>query len=117
MGIDHRRIHKVEELRQCEARELFIKHAFQKSKYEEDYSELTNKIILYANGLPLALWIIGSYLCGRNIQDWENALKKYENTPDKNIQEKLKISYDGLEETEKEIFLDIACFFLGFQKG
>ena len=29
LGIDHRRIHKVEELRQCEARELFIKHAFQ----------------------------------------------------------------------------------------
>ena len=50
-------------------------------------------------------------MCGRNIQDWENALKKYENIPDKNIQEKLKISYDGLEETEKDIFLDIACFF------
>ena len=33
LGIDHCRIHKVEELRQCEACELFIKHAFQKSKY------------------------------------------------------------------------------------
>ena len=27
------------------------------------------------------------------------------------IQEILKVSYDGLEETEKETFLDIACFF------
>ena len=116
LGINHRRIHKVEELRQCEARELFIKHAFQTSKYEEDYSELSNKIILYANGLPLALQIIGSHLCGKNIQDWENALEKYENIPHQNIQEKLKISYDGLEENEKDIFLDIACFFKGYKK-
>ena len=55
-------------------------------------------------------------MCGRNIQDWENALKKYENIPDQNIQEKLKISYDGLEEIEKDIFLDIACFFKGYKK-
>ncbi|XP_030967430.1 TMV resistance protein N-like [Quercus lobata] len=116
LGIGHRRIHKVEELRQCEARELFIKHAFQTIKYEEDYSELANKIILYANGLPLALQIIGSHLCGKNIQDWKNALEKYETIPPQNIQEKLKISYDGLEETEKVIFLDIACFFKGYKK-
>ena len=49
------RIYEVTKLSQCEAIELFNRHAFQASKYEEDYSELTNKIILYANGLPLAL--------------------------------------------------------------
>ncbi|KAK4592932.1 hypothetical protein RGQ29_017175 [Quercus rubra] len=115
LQIDHRRIHKVEELRQYEARELFIKHAFQTSN-EEDYSELVNQIILYANGLPLALKVIGSDLCGKSIQEWKNALEKYENIPHKNIQERLKISYDGLEETEKDIFLDIACFFKGYKK-
>ncbi|XP_030962291.1 TMV resistance protein N-like [Quercus lobata] len=117
LKIDHRRIHKVEELRQCEAYELFIKHAFQTSKYEEEYEELANKIILYANGLPLALQIIGSDLCGKSIQEWKNALEKYENIPHQNIQEKLKISYDGLEKTEKDIFLDIACFFKGYNMG
>ena len=116
LGIDHRRIHKVEELSQSEAHELFIKHAFQTSEYEEDYSELANKIILYANGLPLALQIIGSDLCGKSIQEWKDALEKYENIPHQNIQEKLKISYDGLEKTEKDIFLDIACFFKGYRK-
>ena len=118
LDIDHRRIHKVEELSQCEARELFIKHAFQTSKYEEeeDYSELANKIILYANGLPLALQIIGSHLHGKNIQYWKNALEKYEKIPDKKIQEILKISYDGLEKHEQDIFLDIACFFKGYRK-
>ncbi|KAL4599923.1 hypothetical protein ACB092_11G162300 [Castanea dentata] len=116
LGIDHRRIHKVEELRQCEARELFIKHAFQASKYGEDYSELVEHIICYANGLPLALKIIGSDLCGKKIHEWKSALEKYKNIPHKDIQEILKISYDGLEDFEKEIFLDIACFFKGYNK-
>jgi hypothetical protein len=40
-------------------------------------------------------------------------LEKYKRIPEKNIHEKLKISYDGLEESEKNIFLDIACFFKG----
>ncbi|KAL4599926.1 hypothetical protein ACB092_11G162600, partial [Castanea dentata] len=116
LGIDHRRIHKVEELRQCEARELFIRHAFQASKYGEDYSELVEHIICYANGLPLALKIIGSDLCGKNIHEWKSALEKYKNIPHKDIQEILKISYDGLENFEKEIFLDIACFFNSYNK-
>ncbi|XVF70259.1 hypothetical protein PTKIN_Ptkin11bG0146600 [Pterospermum kingtungense] len=32
------------------------------------------------------------------------------------IHERLLISFDGLEETEKKIFLDIACFFIGENK-
>lgn len=36
--------------------------------------------------------------------------------PDQKIFEILKISYDGLQETEKKIFLDIACFFKGNDK-
>ena len=34
--------------------------------------------------------------------------------PKEDVQEILKVSYDGLEETEKETFLDIACFFKGW---
>jgi hypothetical protein len=40
-------------------------------------------------------------------------LEKYKRIPNNNIHQKLKISYDGLEESEKNIFLDIACFFKG----
>uniref|UniRef100_A0A7N2LFQ5 TIR domain-containing protein n=2 Tax=Quercus lobata TaxID=97700 RepID=A0A7N2LFQ5_QUELO len=110
------RIYEVTELNQSEARELFNLHAFHTSKYGEDYSELAEQIICYANGLPLALKIIGSDLCGKKIYEWKSALEKYKNIPHKNIQEILKISYDGLENFEKEIFLDIACFFKGYNK-
>ena len=36
--------------------------------------------------------------------------------PNEDIQEILKISYDGLEGTEQDIFLNIACFFKGWHK-
>ncbi|XP_065616389.1 disease resistance protein Roq1-like isoform X2 [Quercus suber] len=110
------RIYEVTKLSQCEAVELFNRHAFQASKYGEDYSELAKQIICYANGLPLVLEIIGSDLCGKNIREWKSALEKYKNIPHKDIQKILKISYDGLEKFEKEIFLDIACFFKGYNK-
>ena len=115
LGKDHP-IYKVKELNQSEALELFSLHAFQTDKLEKDYSKLAEQIINYANGLPLALKIIGSDLCGKSINEWKSALEKYKNIPHKKIQEKLKISYDGLEKTEKVIFLDIACFFKGFSK-
>ncbi|GKE33607.1 Toll/interleukin-1 receptor domain-containing protein [Tanacetum coccineum] len=35
------------------------------------------------------------------------------NIPESDIVDKLKISYDGLKPVEKELFLDIACFFRG----
>ena len=36
--------------------------------------------------------------------------------PEKEIVEKLKISFDALNEADQRIFLDIACFFSGFDK-
>ena len=115
LGKDHL-VYVVKELNQCEAHKLFELHAFQINKPREDYSEVAEQIIHYANGLPLALTIIGSYLYGKSVLEWENALEKYKNIPHKKIQEKLKISYDGLEKTEKDIFLHVACLFKGFEK-
>ena len=103
-------------MNQCEARELFCLHAFQTNKLQEDYSKIAEQIIHYANGRPLALKIIGSDLCGKSIREWESALGKYKDIPHEKIQEKLKISYDGLGKIKKDIFLDIACFFKGFYK-
>ena len=116
LGKDHL-IYELKGLNQFESHELFNLHAFPKIEPKKDYSEVAKQIIHYANGLPLALKIIGYDLCGKSICDWRSALEKYKNIPHKKIVEKLKISYDGLEKTEQDIFLDIACFFKGFDRS
>ena len=69
--------YEVKELDKHEALELFNQHAFRGNKPEEDYFELANQVIQYAGGLPLALTIIGSDLCGRTKSEWEGAIRQY----------------------------------------
>ena len=110
------RTYKVKELGAHEALELFSQHAFHKSKPPQDYSDLAYRVMDYTKGLPLALTIIGSDLYGRTKDAWKAAINKYEKIPRADILEILKVSYDGLEESEKDIFLDISCFFRGWFK-
>ena len=108
---------KLKELNKNEALQLFKEHAFPENKpHDEDYSKLATKFIDFANGLPLALEIIARDLCGKDKEEWESALDMYNKIPNEDIQNILKVSYDGLKETEKDIFLDIACFFKGWDK-
>nr|XP_023880263.1 TMV resistance protein N-like [Quercus suber] len=104
----------VEELDEDEAIKLFRKHAFPSNEVPEDYLELEQQAISYAKGLPLALKVMGRDLCEKPIDDWEDALDCYKKNPLEDIQNVLKRSYDGLTENEKNIFLDIACFFKGY---
>uniref|UniRef100_A0A7N2LHW1 TIR domain-containing protein n=2 Tax=Quercus lobata TaxID=97700 RepID=A0A7N2LHW1_QUELO len=108
--------YKVKKLDNHEALDLFSQYAFHKVKPDEEYSKLTNQALYYAKGLPLALEIIGSNLCGETKPVWESTLRKYEKYPDERINEILEVSYDGLGENEKNIFLDISCFFKGRSK-
>ncbi|XP_042962546.1 disease resistance protein RPV1-like [Carya illinoinensis] len=96
-----------------EALQLLSLHAFKKEEPLDEYVELSKQVIKYAQGLPLALTMLGSDLKGQSRPQWKNALEKYKNIPHKNIQSVLRISYDDLEDNEKEMFLDIAFFFKG----
>ncbi|XP_030959274.1 TMV resistance protein N-like [Quercus lobata] len=107
---------KVKELNKHQAFQLFTKHAFPGNKPDEDYSKLATKFTNFAKGLPLALEIIARDLCGKTKDEWESALDMYNKIPNKGIQNILQVSYDGLQGTEKDIFLDIACFFKGWDK-
>ena len=82
----------------------------------KEFEDLSFHGLNYAKGLPLALIVLGSFLCGRNIQVWKSTLSKLKRVPDKQLYDTLKISFDGLEDHEKAIFLDIACFFKGVEK-
>jgi hypothetical protein len=84
----------------------------------KDFAEISSKIVEYSGGLPLALEVLGSYLFDRGVTDWNCVLEKIKLIPNDQVQEKLKISYDGLnDDTMKEIFLDIACFFIGMDRN
>ncbi|XP_059627262.1 TMV resistance protein N-like [Cornus florida] len=105
--------HSVEALNEDEATQLLSLKAFKQSFPSEGYLEISKQIVDYAGGLPLALTILGSFLHGRTTDEWKSTLIKLHKIPNKEILQVLKISFDELDEMEKEIFLDIACFFKG----
>ncbi|QHO55630.1 disease resistance protein Roq1 isoform X1 [Arachis hypogaea] len=107
------KIYKMKLLSDPESLELFCWNAFKMTRPEANYEGLSNQAIHYAQGLPLALKVIGSNLINKNLKEWKSALDKYEKNPPKDIQSVLRVSYDSLEGNEKDIFLDIACFFNG----
>ncbi|PWA61747.1 toll/interleukin-1 receptor (TIR) domain-containing protein [Artemisia annua] len=94
-----------------EGNTLFKKHAYNDKKPLKDYWELSLRVVSYAAGLPLALKVIGSFLYDKDKKEWMSTLDRLKDIPESEIVEKLKISYDGLKKVEKELFLDIACFF------
>ncbi|XP_027359978.1 TMV resistance protein N-like [Abrus precatorius] len=112
---DVERIYEVEGLNHKEALELFIWSAFKRKDVKPTYVDISERVIMYSNGLPLSLEIIGSDLYGKTVSEWKSALDTYERIPHENIQGILRVSYDGLKEFEKEIFLDMACFFKGYK--
>nr|XP_028965425.1 TMV resistance protein N-like isoform X2 [Malus domestica] len=106
----------LREMKKREALELFSWHAFRKSYPNEEYLEVSEKVVSYCGGLPLALEVLGSFLFRRPIAEWKSQLKKLERTPKGEIIKPLRISFEGLDDTEKAIFLDISCFFIGKDK-
>ncbi|KAF8007019.1 hypothetical protein BT93_K1122 [Corymbia citriodora subsp. variegata] len=111
--IDQDHVYEVKALDNSEAHELLTKHAFSTHQKLKIRANLVDGVLNYTKGLPLALEVLGSFLCGRREHEWKSTLKKFSKIPNKSINDVLKISYDGLEENEKEIFLHIACFFKG----
>ncbi|XP_058779383.1 TMV resistance protein N-like [Vicia villosa] len=116
-GVEKEKLYEVKELNDRESLELFSMRAFRKSVPNPSYVEIAKSVVQYAKGHPLALNVIGSDLFGKTVEEWKSALNKYETIPSKEILNVLKVSYDNLDDNEKEIFLDIACFFKGYPKA
>ncbi|XP_057754563.1 TMV resistance protein N-like isoform X2 [Arachis stenosperma] len=108
--------YKVEGLVKSEAFNLFCLKAFKQEEPTEGFLDLSEEVVKYSGGLPLALKVLGSYLNGRPIAVWHSAIEKIKKSLHSEIIDALKISYEGLDDMEKNIFLDIACFFKGDKK-
>jgi hypothetical protein len=103
-------IYQVREMDYQDSLQLFCLFAFKQNHPKESFLSLTKKVLDYAQGLPLALKVLGSLLYGKSNEVWESQLQKLEKLPDLKIFSLLKLSYDGLDDEQKDIFLDIACF-------
>ncbi|XP_048423255.1 disease resistance protein RPV1-like isoform X3 [Pyrus x bretschneideri] len=110
------KVYPAQKLNEGEALEFFSWHAFRNSRPNEGYLQLSEKVVSYCDGLPLALEVLGSSLFKRTIAWWECQLKKLERIPDGKIIKPLRMSFNGLDDTEKTTFLNIFCFFIGEDK-
>ncbi|KAF8009609.1 hypothetical protein BT93_J0579 [Corymbia citriodora subsp. variegata] len=107
----------VEELNNDESFQLFSWHAFGNPHPKEEFIVLSKEITSYSKGIPLALEVLGSFLLDRSKVEWKSALEKIRRIPHFHIQAQLRVSFDALDDDkEKDIFLDIACFFVGMNK-
>ncbi|XP_030967972.1 TMV resistance protein N-like isoform X2 [Quercus lobata] len=109
-------IYKAKKLDNDEALMLFSLKAFKQENPLEGYEVLSKKFVRYAQGLPLALKVLGSFTFRRDPKAWESELGRLKENPEWKILDVLRISFDGLKIIEQKIFLDIACFFKGMTK-
>ncbi|KAM4094889.1 hypothetical protein ACB094_06G228800 [Castanea mollissima] len=111
-------VYRAKQMGARESLELFSWHAFRNKYPAEGYMGISRSVVAYSGGLPLALEVLGSFLFGRSMQEWNCALKKLKRIPNDQVQQKLRISFDALsDDTEKDTFLDISCFFIGMDKN
>ncbi|KAF3777089.1 TMV resistance protein [Nymphaea thermarum] len=114
-GLSEGQIYKVNGLNYEQSCYSFKLYAFKGREPEKGCRQLLDAFVEAGGGIPLALQMIGSTLSPqKKVQEWKYLLEKLQNIPDDRIQERLRISYDGLkQEEQKQIFLDISCFFIG----
>ena len=109
-------IYEVKRLKDYEALKLFSREVFKKDYPSKDFLKMSQKVIHYADGLPLALKVLSDRLRKRELVVWKNILAKLKEDPPRELKDVLAISFNGLDSKEKNVFLDIACFFEGLNK-
>ncbi|KAL4571739.1 hypothetical protein LXL04_018504 [Taraxacum kok-saghyz] len=109
-------IHNVNLLSHEEAICLLSRYAFGREIPSQGYEMISKQVVHYASGLPLTIRVLGSFLCGKDKQEWADAIERLKTIPLTETLEKLELSYNGLEEDYKEMFLDVACLLKGETK-
>ncbi|XP_054810226.1 disease resistance protein Roq1-like [Prosopis cineraria] len=74
-------IYDVEKLKTLEARDLLSWSNFKNYMLEVGYFDVSRRALHYSSGIPFALEVIGSYLCGKTMDEWNSALHEMEKYP------------------------------------
>ncbi|GJW48547.1 NB-ARC domains-containing protein [Tanacetum coccineum] len=106
-------IHDMDFLDEDRSLELFRSYAFKEKDSSTDFKEVSHKVVKYVQGHPLALKVLGRFLYGKTVGQWESELARLKVHPNEKIQRALRLSYDGLDPYQKNILLDISCLFVG----
>ncbi len=111
---------EMDGLNEKQAMELFSWKAFKHSTPPHDLESITNDVVYACQGLPLSLEVTGSWLSTkRNPQEWKEGLSRLKTAKpfggdcieNDQLWGRLRICYIDLAYEEREMFLDIACFF------
>jgi hypothetical protein len=109
---DEDKIYEVKILDEDDALRLFSLHAFKQNNPIEGYIGLSKTVVSCVKGIPLVLEVLGGNLCNkRSVEYWESKVAQLRTNGGEDIKKHLEMCYHELDQTEKKIFLDIACFF------
>ncbi|XP_006853646.3 TMV resistance protein N isoform X1 [Amborella trichopoda] len=114
--VDKCNIYKLEGLDDNESLKLFSWCAFGRDEPVQEYAHISKDVLSTASGLPLTLKVLGSYLSDKTLEEWKEAVKKLRTISEEEVMPKLRISFDGLDGETKQIFLDIACLLIGYDR-
>jgi len=110
--VDKSSIYTLTGLNEQHSLELFCSHAFSQAYPLAGFERLVDNFLHCCKGLPLSLKVFGALLYSKDISQWKDELESLQQILPSDIHETLIISYRSLNKEEKEIFLDIACFFI-----
>lgn len=110
--------YNAQKLNDDESLRLFCCNAFRVCSPKEEFKDLSDEVIRYTKGVPLALELLGRALADRSEKEWIDTIKQLKTIPNHDLQSKLRISFDALgsDDRAKRLFLDIACYFVGYDK-
>ncbi|GKC77602.1 NB-ARC domains-containing protein [Tanacetum coccineum] len=109
-GVDE--IHDMKFLDEHQSLQLFCSYAFKMKDSSRGFREVAEEVVKYVQGHPLGLIVLGRFLYGKTMGQWVSELDQLKVHPNKEIQQVLRLSYNGLNLHQQNILLDIACSFI-----
>nr|XP_043611788.1 disease resistance protein RPV1-like [Erigeron canadensis] len=111
--------HFLHGLNETASLRLLCFHAFKSEEVKEGYEEVSDDIVKFCDGHPLALEVLGGFLYNREVTYCEDHMKELREEPgffvdmDIRVNNALRMSIVSLSKNDKELLKHIACFFVG----